>query len=140
MKFTKTTTGIVIGIISIALISITYIGYTILLSPGEYALQIISLDVTKSDTGNNFTTSIHIKNIGQKNVQGADLNIIFIKDNDIINSQKQFISIETGEESTFQAHFVDLNFKTGSTYKVIASIYLVNESLDSKSITQQFLK
>jgi hypothetical protein len=138
MKIKKTTAGAVIGVISIALISIAYIGYTQFLSPSDYALKIISLDLTKPDTGTNFSVSIQIKNVGEKSIQDANLHIIFIKDNDIIDSQKQSFSIQTTEQSTYQAHFIDINFKTGSEYKVIASIYLNNESLDSKSITKQF--
>jgi len=96
------------------------------------------MDLMKSNAGNNFTVSLKIKNTGENDVNNADLHIIFIKDNDIIVSAVQTFSLETNLESTYKANFIDMNFKTDSFYKVIASIYLENESLDSKTITKQF--
>ena len=138
MKLTRTSTGIIVLILSIVLVSTAYVGYIQFFIPSENASKIISMDLMKSNAGNNFTVSLKIKNTGENDVNNADLHIIFIKDNDIIVSAVQTFSLETNLESTYKANFIDMNFKTDSFYKVIASIYLENESLDSKTITKQF--
>jgi hypothetical protein len=138
MKLTKKTTGMIIGALCIILLITAYVGYTQFLAPTEYAVKITSVELTKSDIGNNFTTSITLQNLGKNNIQNAELHIIFIKGNDILDTQQRSFSLPIGTESTYQANFIDISFKTGTTYKVIASVYLTNESLDSKSIMQQY--
>jgi hypothetical protein len=138
MKITKTSLGIILLILSVVLISATYLSYTQFFSQSEFAATISSITLEKSDIENNFTIEITIKNIGKNNITNADLHIIFIKGNDIINSKIQSFSLQKNSETTFTSFFTDNTFQTGSVYKIIASIYLTNESLDSKTITKQY--
>lgn len=138
MKLSKSTIGLIALLLAIVLIGTTYVGYTQIFATRENALTIISMDINKTEQGNNFTAEITIKNTGKNDITNASLNIIFIKNNDIINSETQSVTLQTNSQSTYSAQFQDLNFNTGSSYKMIASIYLRNESLDSQTITKQF--
>jgi hypothetical protein len=85
-----------------------------------------------------FTVTVKVQNTGNNDINNAELNFIFIKDNDIVDSEKQSLYLETNLEGTYNANFIDVLFGTESTYKVIATIYLADEILDTKTITKQF--
>lgn len=101
-------------------------------------LKIISIDVSNTEKTENFTVTVKIQNTGSNNVNNAELNLIFIKENDIIDSEKQSIHLESNLEETYIATFSDVPFETGDTFKAIATIYLDSLLLDTKTNTKQF--
>jgi len=126
-------------IIFIVLVGIAYVGYSQFINRREKdALQIVSIDLLKSEGDTNFMVTILIKNTGSNNISDAELNIILIKDNDIIDSDKQSFDLLTDLEGTYSTTFSDVLIDPNSTYKAIATIYLKNRLLDTKTITKQY--
>jgi len=129
---------IIILIICIILIGAVYVVFNQVFISNENALKIISLELSKSEEGLNFTVTTTIQNQGTNDVNNATLNFIFIKDTDILDSELQSLNLETKTEKTYKTQFTDVTFETDNVYKIIASIYLENELLDTKTITKQF--
>jgi hypothetical protein len=126
-------------IICIFLVGVAYVGYNQFFNSREKnTLQIVSIDLRKSEGETNFTVTITIKNTGSNDITDAELNLIFIKDNDIVDSEKQPLDLVTGLQRTFTTTFATVLFEPDSTYKAIATIYLDNLLLDTKTITKQF--
>ena len=126
-------------IIFIVLVGIAYVGYSQFINRREKdALQIVSIDLLKSEGDTNFMVTVLIKNTGSNNISDAELNIILIKDNDIIDSDKQSFDLLTDLEGTYSTTFSDVLIDPNSTYKAIATIYLKNRLLDTKTITKQY--
>jgi len=126
-------------IISIVLVGVAYVGYSQFINRREKdALQIVSIDLLKSEGDTNFMVTVLIKNTGSNNISDAELNIILIKDNDIIDSDKQSFDLLTDLEGTCSTTFSDVLIDPNSTYKAIATIYLKNRLLDTKTITKQY--
>ena len=96
------------------------------------------MELIKPEGGLDFTVMVKIQNTGNNDINNAELNFIFIKDNDIVDSEKQSLNLENNLEATYSANFIDVLFETDSTYKVIATIYLGDGILDTKTITKQF--
>jgi len=126
-------------IICIVLIGVAYVGYNQFFTKSEKnSLQIVSIDLRKSEGETNFTVLVTIKNTGSNDITDAELNLIFIKDNDIVDSEKQPLNLVTGLQSTFTTTFTNVFFEPDHAYKAIATIYLDNLLLDTKTITKQF--
>ena len=96
------------------------------------------MDLIKSQEGLNFTVTVKIKNMGNNDIENAQLNYVFIKDNDIINSELQSVSLEKNIERIYITNFSNVYFDNNSTYKAIATIYLGNNFIDTKTIVKQF--
>ena len=130
---------IIVVVLSIVLVGAVYIGYNQFFnSPEKNTLQIISMDLMHSNAETNFTVTVKIQNTGQNNITDAELNFILIKDNDIIDTKKQSLHLPTSTEGTYNASFINIPFEKNSTYKAIATIYLDNLLLDTRTITKQF--
>lgn len=131
---------IIIGIVlCIVLVGVGYVGFTQFFNSNKKnALQIISMELIQSEGETNFTVTVTIQNTGMNDINNAELNFIFIKDNDIVDSEKQSVQLQTTMEGSYSALFKDVPFETNSTYKTIATIYLDNMLLDTKTITKQF--
>jgi hypothetical protein len=126
-------------IICIVLIGVAYVSYNQFFTKSEKnSLQIVSIDLRKSEGEINFTVMVTIKNTGSNNITDAELNLIFIKDNDIVDSEKQPLNLAIGLQATFTTTFTNVFFEPDHTYKAIATIYLDNLLLDTKTITKQF--
>jgi hypothetical protein len=125
-------------VICIVIVSAVYAGYTQFFNSEKNTLKIISIELIKSEGGLNFTVIAKIQNTGSNDINNAELNFIFIKNNDILNSKTQSLYLKRNGESTYSVNFIDVAFETGSTYKVITTIYLENELLDTKTIAKQF--
>jgi uncharacterized protein (TIGR02588 family) len=126
-------------IVCIVLVGVAYIVYNQFFNRNEKnVLQIVSIDLTRSTGETNFTVTVTIKNTGSNDITDAELNIIFIKDNDIVDSEKQPLDLVTGLQRAFTTTFTNVLFEPDSTYKTIATIYLDNLLLDTKTITKQF--
>jgi hypothetical protein len=139
MKIQGASKIIIVVILVIILLGVGYIGYTQFFTRVENnALKIIALDVMNSEGGTNFTVTVTIKNTGRNGITNAELNFILIKDNDIVDSQKQSLYLETNLEDIYTATFHNVPFEPASTYKAITTIYLENILLDTKTITKQF--
>ncbi len=139
MKIQGTSVVIVAVILCIVLLGLGYVGFTQFFTRVENnALTIVTLELGKSDEGANFTVTVAIKNTGRNDIINAELNFIFIKDNDIVDSKKQSVHLQTNVEDTYHGLFSDVSFEPNSTYKAIATIYLDNMLLDTKTITKQF--
>ena len=125
-------------IICIVLVGVVYISYNQFFNSNEKnALQIVSVDLSRSEEETGFTVMVTIKNTGRNDISDAELNLIFIKDNDIVDSEKQPVNLMTGLLRTFTTSFPNVLFEPDSTYKAIATIYLDNLLLDTKTITKQ---
>jgi hypothetical protein len=130
---------IIVVVLCIILAGAVYIGYNQFINSTEKnTLQIISMDLMHSNVETNFTVTVKIQNTGQNNITDAELNFIFIKDNDIIDTKKQSLHLPTSTEGTYNASFINIPFEIDSTYKAIATIYLDNLLLDTRTITKQF--
>jgi len=138
MEFKITSRKIYAIGICIVIIGALYVGFNQLFNTNKNTLKIVSMELIKSDQGLNFTVTVKIKNTGTNDINNAELNFILIKDNDIVDSEKQSLNLETNMEGTYNANFINVLFETDSTYKAIATIYLGNEFLDTKTITKQF--
>jgi hypothetical protein len=140
MKFQGTPKLIIIAIIlAFVLFGAGYIGYTQFFTSVENnALKIEALDIMRSVDTTNFTITVTIKNTGRNDITSAELNFILIKDNDIIDSQKHSLTLQTSTEDTYHALFSNVPVDSSSTYKAITTIYLDNMLLDTKTITKQF--
>jgi uncharacterized protein (TIGR02588 family) len=139
MKLKKSYQIITVLLISIISIVVGYIGYYQLVNRTQAdTLQIVSIDVVKSEQDNNFTILVTIKNPGENNISDAELNLILIQDNNIIGSDKQSVDLLRGAQETHSATFTDVLFSPESEYKAIATIYLENLLLDTKAITKQY--
>lgn len=126
-------------IVCIVLVGVAYVVYNQFFNRNEKnVLQIVSIDLTRSTGETNFTVTVTIKNTGSNDITDAELNIIFIKDNDIVDSEKQPLDLVTGLQRAFTTTFTNVPFEPDSTYKTIATIYLDNLLLDTKTITKQF--
>jgi hypothetical protein len=137
MEFKITSRKIIILVICIVIVGAIYIGFNQFYKE-KNALKIISMDLMRSEEGLNFTATVKIQNTGSNDISNAELHLIFIKDNDIVDTNIQSLNLSTNLEGTYSANFMDISFKTDHIYKVIASIYHGTEILDSKSITKQF--
>jgi uncharacterized protein (TIGR02588 family) len=139
MKVTLPSRVIIAIALCIILIGVGYVGFTQFFNSNKKnALQIISMELIQSEGDTNFTVTVTIQNTGMNDINNAELNFIFIKDNDIVDSEKQSVQLQTTMEGTYSALFKDVPFETNSTYKTIATIYLDNMLLDTKTITKQF--
>jgi archaellum component FlaG (FlaF/FlaG flagellin family) len=96
------------------------------------------MELIKSDRGLNFTVTVKIQNTGSDNISNAELNFIFIKDGDIVDSEIRSLNLDTNLENTYNASFINVPFEAESTYKAITTIYLGTKLLDTKTITKQF--
>lgn len=136
----KTTSGRVILVgVSVVIIGAIFGGYTQFFMKNEAnAVKILSMDLSISDDAENFVVTVQIQNTGSSNVQNAQLHVIFIRDNDLVDSETQPLSLETELQHTSQAYFPNIPLQTESTYKAIATIYLDNAFLDSKTITKKY--
>ena len=138
MKVTLPSRVIIAIALCIILIGVGYVGFTQFFNSNKKnALQIISMELIQSEGDTNFTVTVTIQNTGMNDINNAELNFIFIKDNDIVDSEKQSVQLQTTMEGTYSALFKDVPFETNSTYKTIATIYLDNMLLDTKTITKQ---
>jgi hypothetical protein len=100
-----------------------YFGYTqFFMSVNDIALKIEALDLTREYNSTNFTATITLKNTGKNDILNAELNYIFIKENDVIGSQQHFLTLPSNTLETFIAHFNAFSFDPASTYKVITTI------------------
>ena len=138
MEFKITSRKIIAIVICIVIVGVVFIGFNQFFNNKENALKIVSMELMKSEGESNFTVTAKIQNTGRNNINNAELHIIFIKDNDILDSKIQSLHLDTNLVDTYSVNFIDVTFGTDSIYKVIASIYLENESLDTKTITKQF--
>jgi hypothetical protein len=128
----------IVLILSCVIVGATYVGYTQFFNRDENALKIVSIELNKSEIGSNFTVTLKIKNTGKNDIKNATLNFIFIKDNDIIDSKVQSLTLQMNIEETYNANFINAPFESGSTYATIITVYLGDSLLDSKTITKQF--
>jgi hypothetical protein len=139
MKVTFPSRVLIAIVLCLVLIGVGYIGFTQFFNSNKKnALQIVSMDLIQSEGDTNFTVTVTIQNTGMNDINNAELNFIFIKDNDIVDSEKQSLQLQTSMKETYSALFKDIPFETNSTYKTIATIYLDNMLLDTKTITKQF--
>jgi uncharacterized protein (TIGR02588 family) len=139
MKVTFPSRVIIAIVLCLVLIGVGYVGFTQFFNSNKKnALQIVSMDLIQSEGDTNFTVTVTIQNTGMNDINNAELNFIFIKDNDIVDSEKQSLQLQTSMKETYSALFKDIPFETNSTYKTIATIYLDNMLLDTKTITKQF--
>jgi hypothetical protein len=130
---------IVVLLICFVVVGVAYVGYNQFFKGGEKnTVQIVSMDLMKSEGETNFTVTVLVQNTGSNDISNAELNLIFIKDNDIVDSEKQPLNLTTELRGTFTTTFTNVLFELDSMYKVIATIYLDNLLLDTKTITKQF--
>ena len=137
MEFKITSRKIIAIVICIVIVSAIYVGFNQFYKE-KNALKIISMDLMRSEEGLNFTATVKIQNTGSNDISNAELHLIFIKDNDIADTNIQSLNLQSNKVSTYRANFIDVSFETDHIYKAIASIYLENECLDTKTITKQF--
>ena len=137
MEFKITSRKIIILVICIVIVGAIYVGFNQFYKE-KNALKIISMDLMRSEEGLNFTATVKIQNTGSNDISNAELHLIFIKDNDIADTNIQSLNLQSNKVSTYRANFIDVSFEIENTYKAIASIYLENECLDTKTITKQF--
>lgn len=129
---------ILVGV-CIVIIGVLFGGYTqFFMKNDANAVKIVSLELTPSETPNSFLVTVQIQNTGRYDIQNAQIHYIFIKDNDLVDSETQALTLETQLQRTCHASFNNVAFTPESTYKAIATIYLGNDFLDSKTITKQF--
>jgi hypothetical protein len=139
MGFKITSREIIAIVICIVIVGAIYVGFNQFFNSKEKdALKIVSMELSKSEKGLNFTVTVKIKNTGSNDINNAELNLIFIKDNDIVDSKKQSLYLETNLQGAYSANFINVPFENDSTYKAIATISLGNEILDTQTITKQF--
>jgi hypothetical protein len=139
MKVTLPSRVIIAIVLCIVVIVVVSVGFNQFFNSNKKnALQIISMELIQSEGDTNFTVTVTIQNTGMNDINNAELNFIFIKDNDIVDSEKQSVQLQTTMKETYSALFKDVPFETNSTYKTIATIYLDNMLLDTKTITKQF--
>ena len=138
MKFKITSRKIIVIVICIVVVGAVYIGFNQFFNNTGNSLKIVSMDLIKSEEGLNFTVIVKIQNTGSNEIYNAELNLIFIKDNEIVDSEIQSVNLETNLEGIYSANFSDVLFEVDSSYKAITTIYLGNELLDTKTITKQF--
>ena len=139
MGFKITSREIIVIVICIVIVGAIYVGFNQFFNSKEkYALKIVSMELSKSEKGLNFTVTVKIQNTGSNDINNAELNLIFIKDNDIIDSKKQSLYLETNLQGAYSANFINVPFGNDSTYKAIATISLGNDILDTQTITKQF--
>ena len=96
------------------------------------------MELIKPEGGLNFTVTVEIQNTGSNDINNATLYFVFIKDNDIVDTEIQLLNLENKLEGRYSANFIDIPFESNSIYKAMASVYLGNELLDIKTITKQF--
>ena len=137
MEFKITSRKIIILVICIVIVGAIYVGFNQFYKE-KNALKIISMDLMRSEEGLNFTATVKIQNTGSNDISNAELHLIFIKDNDIADTNIQSLNLQSNKVSTYRVNFIDVSFEIENTYKAIASIYLENECLDTKTITKQF--
>jgi hypothetical protein len=138
MKMKITSKKFFATVICIVIVCVVYISLNQFFNNKENSLKITSMELTKSDGESNITMTVKIQNTGRNNINNAELHFILIKDNDIVDSEIQSLNLETNVEGTYRANFIDVTFKTDTIYKAIASIYLENDILDTKTITKLF--
>jgi hypothetical protein len=139
MKVKLPSKALIAIVLCIVLIGVVYVGFNQFVnSDKKNTLQIVSMELIKSEGETNFTVTVTVHNTGMNDIINAELNFIFIKDNDIVGSEKQSLHLQTTMEGTYSALFTDVPFETNSTYKTIATIYLNNTLLDTKTITRLF--
>ena len=139
MKSKLTGIGVVVIILSILLVGVISVGlYQFFISQEDHGLTIVSMELTHMEGQTDFLVSVIVQNTGSMEIHDAELNLVFIKDNDIVDSEKQSIDLGTSLAGTFTATFPHVLFETGSTYKAIATVYLDDMLLDTKTTTKQF--
>ncbi len=75
-------------------------------------LQIVSMNLTRSAGETNFTVTATIQNTGSNDITDAELNLIFIKDNDIVDSEKQPLNLVTGLQRDIYYDLHQCSFRT----------------------------
>jgi len=139
MKSKLTDIRVVVIILSIILLGVISVGiYQFFISQEDYGLTIASTELTHGEEQSDFLLTVTVQNTGGLEIDEAELNLVFIKDNDIVDSEKQSIDLGTSLARTFTATFPHVLFETGSTYKAIATVYLDDMLLDTKTITKHF--
>ena len=133
-----TSRGIIVIVICIVIIGGVYVGYNQFFNSKKNALKIVSMELIKPEWGLNFTVTVEIQNTGSNDINNATLHFVFIKDNDIVDTELQLLNLENNLEGRYSANFIDVPFENNSIYKAMASVYLGNELLDTKTITKQF--
>ena len=96
------------------------------------------MELIKPEAGLDFTVTVEIQNTGSNDIYNAELNFIFIKNNDIVDTDIQSLNLESNSGGKDSVNFSNVPFKMDITYKAIASIYFENKLLDTKTITKQF--
>jgi len=130
---------VVVIILSIILVGVISVGmYQFFSSQEQHGLTIVSMELTHGEEQSDFLLAVTVQNTGSMELDDAELNLVFIKDNDIVDSEKQSIHLDTQLAETFTTTFPHVFFETGSTYKAIATVYLDDRLLDTKTITKQF--
>lgn len=139
MKFTLSSRRVLGMVLCIVLVGVTCVGlYQFLINPEQHALTIMSMELLHSEEEAQFIVTVDVQNTGSTDINEAELNLVFIKDNDIVDSEKQSIQLGSHLDETFTMTFPNVLFEAGSTYKAIATIYQKNMLLDTKTITKQF--
>jgi archaellum component FlaF (FlaF/FlaG flagellin family) len=138
MGFKITSREIIAIVICIVIVGAIYVGFNQFFNNNKNTLKIVSMELNKSEEGLNFTVTVKIQNTGSNDINNAELNLIFIKDNDIVDSKKQSLYLQSNLQNAYSANFINVPFGNESTYKAIATISLGNEILDTQTITKQF--
>ena len=139
MTFKLTIREVVLLILCLILVGVISVGvYQFFSSQEHHGLTIVSMELTHKEEQSDFQLTVTVQNTGSMEIEEAELNLVFIKDNDIADSEKQSIDLGPSLTGTFTATFPQILFETGSTYKAIATIYLDDMLLDTKTITKQF--
>lgn len=130
--------GLIALVSCIVIVGVIYVVYTQFFNSNENNVKIVSMELVKSEEGLNFTVTTVIENRGTTDVTNTQLNFIFVKNNDILESKTQSLNLEKKTQDTYRTVFMDVTYETDGVYKIIASIYLENELLDTKTIMKQF--
>lgn len=139
MNFKLTIREMVLVVLCLVLVGVISVGlYQFFSSQEQQGLTIVSMELTHGEEQSDFLLTVRVKNTGRLEIDEAELNLVFIKDNDIVDSEKKSIHLGTQLAETFTTTFPDVLFETGSIYKAIATVYLDDRLLDTKTITKQF--
>jgi len=139
MNFKLSIREVVLLILCLVLVGVISVGlYQFFSNQEQHGLTIVSMELTHEEEQSDFLLMVIVQNTGRLEIDEAELNLVFIKDNDIVDSEKQSIHLRTQLAETFTTTFPDVLFETGNTYKAIATVYLDDRLLDTKTITKQF--
>ncbi len=104
----------------------------------ENKLLITELGKEGSIVGDDFlwTITITVANRGSNAVIGAELVINLYSGDRIVDSESVSLGTMKSDWASTQSHLlIERDFATGDTHKVIATIYLGDEVLDTQSMT-----